>query len=109
MRVWDVAPEKLCRNHLLGEHREIHAIWSVLTNNKRGYSRHPEVLRWKKRLGALYKRHEEVASEMRRRGHRHNSPLDPRHAVGSRVQSKFIDTPEEQLIILRRKQCGCRI
>jgi hypothetical protein len=33
--------EKLCRNHLLGEHQELHAIWSVLVNGKKGYAHHP--------------------------------------------------------------------
>jgi len=50
MRIWDIAPEKLCRNHLLGEHRELHAVWAILTKDKKGYSRHPEVLRWKGKL-----------------------------------------------------------
>ena len=47
MRIWDVSPKKLCRHHLLGEHRELHAIWSVLVNGKMGYARHPETLRWR--------------------------------------------------------------
>ena len=36
MRIWDLKPEILCDKHLLGEHRELHAIWSVLTLNKTG-------------------------------------------------------------------------
>ena len=36
MRIWDIAAHKLCRNHLLGEHRELHAIWSILTTGKKG-------------------------------------------------------------------------
>ena len=31
MRVWDIQANVLCNNHLLGEHREIHAIWKILT------------------------------------------------------------------------------
>jgi hypothetical protein len=42
MRIWDISPKRLCRNHLLGEHRELHAVWSVLTKGKKGYARHPE-------------------------------------------------------------------
>lgn len=42
MRIWDVSPSKLCKNHLLGEHRELHAMWVVITENKKGYSKHPE-------------------------------------------------------------------
>src|SRR6185312_17174317 len=58
MRVWDLPPRILCRQHLLGEHLELHAIWAVLTKGRKGYSRHPETLRWKGKLKALYKRHE---------------------------------------------------
>jgi len=36
MRIWDIAPGKLCRNHFLGEHRELHAIWSILTKQGAG-------------------------------------------------------------------------
>jgi hypothetical protein len=48
MRIWDIPPRALCRQHLLGEHRELHAVWAVLTQGKSGYSRHPETLRWKR-------------------------------------------------------------
>ena len=62
MRIWDIAPKKLCRNHLLGEHRELHAIWSVIVNGKKGYARHPETLRWMGKLKALYGRHEALVA-----------------------------------------------
>ncbi|MDE2290794.1 MAG: pyrimidine dimer DNA glycosylase, partial [Elusimicrobia bacterium] len=75
MRVWDLPPRILCRQHLLGEHRELHAVWAVLTQGQEGYSRHPETLRWVGRLKALFARHEELVAEMGRRGYRHASPL----------------------------------
>ena len=67
MRIWDISPKKLCRNHLLGEHRELHAIWSILTKNKKGYARHPETLRWKGKLAALYSRHKMLVEELKNR------------------------------------------
>jgi len=109
MRVWDIPPERLCRRHLLGEHAEIHAIWSVLTEGKSGYSRHPETLRWAGRLKALYLRHEAVAREIARRGMRHASPLDRTKATGSSRQDRFVDSPRAQREILRRKRCRCRV
>ena len=109
MRIWDVSPEKLCRNHLLGEHRELHAIWSILTKNKKGYSRHPETVRWKSSLGALYLRHGRLAREMKRRHYRHNSDLEKGLAAGSRKQRIFIDSRKKQREILKRKGCGCNI
>lgn len=108
MRIWDIDLKKLCRNHLLAEHRELHAIWSVLTKNKKGYSRHPETLRWKGRLRALYNRHENEVKEFERRGYNHKTPLDKRSASGKGVQDKFVDTIPEQKKILRKKGCNCR-
>jgi hypothetical protein len=109
MRIWDIAPEKLCRNHLLGEHRELHAIWAVITGNKKGYSRHPETLRWQGKLKALYLRHESLAGEMLARGYRHQSPLDKRLAKGAGSQDSFINTIQQQKIILKNKKCACRV
>ncbi len=109
MRIWDIPPKKLCRNHLLGEHRELHAIWVVLTKGKKGYSRHPETLRWKGKLAALYLRHERLVQEMGKRGYRHKSPLDRKDAVGSKKQSAFINSRRQQAEILRNKKCECRV
>ena len=75
MRIWDISPKKLCRNHLLGEHRELHAIWSVLVNGKKGYAHHPETLRWRGKLKALFGRHDALVQEMVVRGYQHRSPL----------------------------------
>ncbi len=107
MRIWDVLPRRLCRNHLLGEHRELHAVWNVLTLGKTGYSRHPETLRWRGKLKALYLRHEKLVQEMERRGYRHNSFLKKRLATGSGRQTQFVDSLQEQWRILRRKKCPC--
>jgi hypothetical protein len=106
--VWDISPARLCRSHLLGEHRELHAIWSVLTKGRKGYSRHPETLRWKGRLRALYLRHARLVAEFRKRGYTHLSPLDASLARGRAVQDAYVDHPREQLLILKRKGCGCR-
>jgi Pyrimidine dimer DNA glycosylase len=70
MRIWDISPKRLCRNHLLGEHRELHAIWSVLVNGKQGYARHSETIRWRGKLKALYSRHDALVREMVVRGYR---------------------------------------
>ena len=108
MRIWDLEPSRLCRNHLLGEHRELHCIWVVLTQGKIGYSRHPETLRWRGRLKALYLRHAALVTEMEQRGYNHKSPLDKRLAKGRAVQDIFIDPPARQLKLLAAKKCGCR-
>jgi hypothetical protein len=109
MRIWDIPPKKLCRNHLLGEHRELHAIWSILTTGKKGYKNHPETKRWRKRLRALYLRHDALVREMTHRGYRHRSPLDERQATGGRKQTEFVDSPESQINILKKKKCDCQV
>jgi hypothetical protein len=109
MRIWDISPKKLCRNHLLGEHRELHAIWSVLVNGKKGYAHHPETLRWKGKLKALYGRHDALVVEMSNRGYRHRSPLEKRSATGSAKQTIYVNSPREQIVILRHKGCQCDV
>lgn len=113
LRIWDIEPERLCRKHLLGEHRELHALWAVLTEGKKGYSRHPETIRWMGKMRALYARHEQLVTEMLRRGYSHSSPLDikgiPRELKGhGDVQDSFLNTYEEQLLMLRAKGCQCK-
>lgn len=107
MRIWDIPPQELCRVHLLGEHRELHAIWTILTSGKKGYANHPETKRWIGKLGALYARHEEEVKEMRRRGYNHNSDLDKTVATGKSVQDEFLATIKEQRELLLAKQCEC--
>lgn len=109
MRVWDVDVACLCRKHLLGEHRELHGLWNILTkhNGQGGYSRHPETMRWQGKLKALYLRHEALVREMKRRGYAHNSPLEKRLAKGSANQDYLIDSLRQQRKLLRAKPCDC--
>jgi hypothetical protein len=109
MRIWDIRPKKLCRSHLLGEHRELHAIWSILTNCKKGYSRHPETIRWKGKLKALYKRHSRLVIEMQTRGYNHFSMLDKRRAAGIGQQNTLITNLKKQVALLKLKKCGCKV
>lgn len=107
MRIWDIHPKHLCRQHLLGEHRELHAVWTVLSENKKGYAKHPETLRWKGKLNALYVRHELLVVEMQNRGYRHNSPLNKRQAQGSVKQTVYVDSIKRQKKLLNAKSCNC--
>lgn len=109
MRIWDIDPKYLCRKHLLGEHRELHALWNILTKHKGkgGYSQHPETLRWVGKTKALYLRHEKLVKEFARRNYKHFTPLDKKLAKGFSVQQVFINTIEEQKNILKLKPCDC--
>lgn len=102
MRIWDISPQFLSVQHLLGEHRELHAIWIYLTTEKgSNYRKHPETLRWQGKLPALFNRHNALVEEMKARGFKHQSPLTP--CEGSSIQDMFINTIEEQQLILLKK------
>ena len=109
MRIWDLPPSKLCRNHLLGEHRELHAMWAVITEKKKGYSLHPETIRWKGKLKAMYLRHNELVKEMNSRGYNHKSPLDKRKTTVKSKQDVLLDVPSKQIQILKQKGCRCKV
>ncbi|EKE20330.1 MAG: hypothetical protein ACD_8C00021G0015 [uncultured bacterium] len=109
MRVWDVDPKKLCQEHLVAEHRELHGLWNILTKHggKGGYSKHPETLRWVGKNRALFERHEVLIREFEKRGYKHHTPLDEKLAVGKKIQDAFINTIPEQEEILKNKNCKC--
>jgi hypothetical protein len=107
VRIWDLEPRQLCDRHLLGEHRELHAVWSILTNGKCGYANHPETNRWRGRLAALYARHQAEVEEMRRRGFAHRSPLESELATGESRRPDPIDPLAVQRRRLADRDCGC--
>jgi hypothetical protein len=102
VRIWDVSPGYLNRQSLLGEHRELHGLHSILVHGKKGYSRHPETLRWAGCLSGLCRRHALLVAEMTLRGYAHLSPLD-RRRQRPRWPDLFVDVPERQYAILRSK------
>ena len=101
MRIWDVNPGYLNRQSLLGEHREIHGLFNVVFHRKKGYSRHPETLRWYGKLSALKGRHDLLVSEMLLRGYRHFSPMPA--VEDKKKQFEFVDLPFRQFEILSEK------
>lgn len=75
-RMWGVDPRLLCRNHLLGEHREMHQEVGTLRNHPHGRAiveGHAE--RGQVDTRKLQERHDELVEEMERRGFEHDSPL----------------------------------
>jgi len=103
--VWDLPAGYLNRQSLLGEHRELHGIHSILTNGKTGYSQHPETRRWATALSGLAVRHRQLAAEMHIRGYVDRTPL---RAVPSRSKwpASFVTEPGEQVVLLRTKYVG---
>ena len=72
MRMWMIEPSLLCRQHLLGEHREIHTLAGTLRAGKSvdGY-----IQRGLVEIHSMYARHEALVEEMIRRGYNHATPL----------------------------------
>lgn len=113
MRVWDVHPGYLSRQSLLGQHVEIHALFSVLCGGRKGYSKHPETLRWKGHLGLLAARHDLTVQEMALRGYNHASPIQIDQITKNNKldKLKYVDKPSRQFELLKQKylqknQCG---
>jgi hypothetical protein len=105
VRIWDLSPGYLNRGSLLGEHRELHGLHSIIVNGKKGYANHPETLRWVGALGGLVGRHNQLIAEMSLRGYVDRTPLVSEE-VDAAWPSIFIDPPGEQIAILRGKYAG---
>lgn len=105
MRIWDINPGYLNRQSLLGEHRELHGIVSILVHGKKGYSNHPETVRWAGYGWALRQRHRLLTAEMSLRGFTHESPVATRAGKGA-WPGIYIDEPFRQFQILGAKYHG---
>lgn len=68
-----VNPKIMCRQHLFGEHVEIHMFIGTLCRGKtvKGYLEKGLL-----EVHSLYSRHEELVEEMKRRGYKHFSEVD---------------------------------
>jgi len=74
MRMWNIKPSLMCRQHLLGEHFEIHKLIGNLRNSRR----------WGESLASkgflepqnALRRHDKLVGEMLKRKFNHQSPLD---------------------------------
>lgn len=102
MRIWDIHPGYLNRQSLLGEHRELHWIVSIIVHGKNGYAKHPETVRWVGYGWALKMRHKQLACEMALRGYSDKSPVSTRSKEG-KWPDIYIDYPEQQFRLLKEK------
>ena len=105
MRIWnEISPDRLCRKHLLAEHRETLCVWSVITNNKKGYSRHPETVRYRNNLNALVYRHDTIVAEATSRGY---SFKDLPNSDGIPPLNHIVPAWDNQEHSLDSKNCNC--
>ena len=73
MRMWMIDPKILCHKHLLGEHGELHMFIPSFHKKYRIDNRVAPVVQIE--LSSYQSRHDELATEMLRRGMNHKSPL----------------------------------
>lgn len=72
-RMWMTDPSIMCRNHLLGEHKEIHQLLGSLRKkyNIQGYINHNCI-----EITSIKARHDALVNEMKKRGYNHRSPIN---------------------------------
>ena len=95
-----VNPKTMCRKHLLGEHVEIHMLAGTL---RRGRSITGFLAKGLLEPGSARRRHDELATEMTRRGYRHRSLLPSVVWRGSECVDRTTSAQE-----LRRRCTECR-
>lgn len=97
MRMWMVNPKIMCKNHLLGEHSEIHLfVWNIDAGHSvKGYLDNGLL-----EIHNLYYRHEELAQELKRRGYKHNSELAEKWRFAKNAGS--IDKSQSLQELIRR-------
>lgn len=74
MRMWNIYPGFMCRQHLLGEHREIHTIIGMMQKGRK-ISGTKYITNGLIEIHSLDARHQELIREMLSRGYHHNSPF----------------------------------
>ena len=72
MRMWLVNPKVMCRQHLLGEHCEMHMFLGCMAKGKnlKGY-----ISKGLLEPTKLFERHTDLYREMERRGYKHDSQM----------------------------------
>jgi hypothetical protein len=101
MRMWNVNPEGMCNQHLLGEHVECHMFVGTLNQKKsvKGY-----LDKGLLEIHNLRKRHDELSKEMKKRGMNHKSKLP----FFKRIKLGKIDSKNNKLEL--NKRCNkCKI
>jgi len=103
MRMWKVPPKYLCRQHLLGEHAEMHMYASAirLKRSIRGHIEKGQV-----ETHNIKSRHDALAKEMLKRGYKHNSPLN---FQTKRREGKVSSKESTRALKKRCRECRARI
>lgn len=95
MRMWMINPKILCRNHLLGEHGEIHKHRHNFIKKHKMNGRIGQI-----EPSAMETRHNELAVEMLARGYNHQSPFEQPDI--SYLPPMFVNRNESLIDLLER-------
>lgn len=104
-----VDPKIQCKQHLLGEHNEIHLLTGSLRKKR---SIHGYVVNNCVELSSMKKRHDELVEEMVRRGYNHESPLvvPDYDYLPSCDRDYLIDRTKNLILLVTRcEMCGGRL
>lgn len=75
-RMWMIDPGHLCRDHLLGEHNELHKLVGGIRNHAHGEAiADGQAEKGNVDTSRIEERHVKLADELERRGYEHDSPL----------------------------------
>jgi hypothetical protein len=99
MRMWMVDPRRMCTQHLLGEHVELHMLVGSL---RLGKSLDGFVANGLVEVASIRRRHQELVREMTRRGFRHKSPLP---AFRARRLGRVVRRKSLADLLARCKKC----
>jgi hypothetical protein len=93
--MWKVNPTIMCRQHLLGEHLEMHMLVGAITKGKsiKGFVKSGLV-----DTSYIKQRHDELVKEMQNRGYNHKSPLE----YNDVLKQGYVDVVNSEKELLHR-------
>lgn len=110
VRMWMVNPKVMCRNHLLGEHRELHMLMNHYI--KKRYSISGFLKSNCIQPKSIISRHNALVNEMKKRNYNHNSHL-PNYSIDylPKEEQEFeIDRKKSALMLMKKcESCKKRI
>ena len=75
MRIWGVDPSLMCQRHILGEHREMHALVVMIRLGTKKSQLEAHCRLGQVAIHQIVDRHELLVEEMERRGWNHKTPM----------------------------------
>lgn len=101
--MWNIKPERMCNQHLLGEHVEMHMFVGCINKKKsiQGYLNNNLV-----EVHNIKKRHNQLAKEMKKRSMNHKSEL-PNYKI---IKSGKVNKRANKIELIKRcKNCRIRL